>query len=244
MKACPELKPAAPPENPFGERGRIDDPARYFLRQPLLREVLDELRKGQSVSLVGDSQTGKSSLLWYITQKGPELLGRPKSDFAYLGLELLRSEDDFFECLCDELGIPVSRGYKLEKNLRGRRLVLCLDEIEKMAWNSFTLDIRSEVRGLADGANAPFTLLVASRQPLARVFPDSPGMTSPLAGLCNQLSVPPFTPQEAVALAQFRLSGCGLSLPEADVIAACQRVNGHPGELQKALQTLFAKIYQ
>ncbi len=239
----PELKPQARPENPFGDRGRIDDPARYFVRQPLTREVLDELRKHQSVSIVGDSQIGKSSLLWYITRMGPQLLNRPASDFAYFSLELVRSEDEFFEYLCDELGVPLCRGYKLEKALRGRQVILCLDEIEKMAWQGFSHDIRSELRGLADGASAPLTLVIASRSPLGQVFPDSPGMTSPLAGLCNHLSVPPFTPPEALALTRFRLNGTGSSLPDSLVESSCRQANGHPAALQKALHDLYEGMY-
>jgi hypothetical protein len=243
LEICPELKPQARPENPFGDRGRIEDPERYFVRQPLTREVLDELRKRQSVSIVGDSQTGKSSLLWYITRMGPELLNRPTSDFAYFSMELVRSEDEFFEYLCDELGVPHCRGYKLEKALRGRQVILCLDEIEKMTWQGFSHDIRSELRGLADGASAPLTLVIASRSPLGQVFPDSPGMTSPLAGLCNQLSVPPFTPPEALALAHFRLNGTGASLPDSLVETSCRQANGHPAALQKALHDLYEGMY-
>jgi hypothetical protein len=236
---APQLVLRKPPENPFGDRGRIDDPARYFVRQPLTREVLDELRKRQSVSLVGDSQTGKSSLLCYLMRMGPQLLGRPACDFAYFSLELVRSEDEFFEYLCDELGLPPARGYKLERALRGRQVILCLDEIEKMTWQGFSHEIRSELRGLADGSSAPLTLVIASRKPLGQLFPDTPDQTSPLAGLCNQLTMPPFTAKEALALAHFRLNGSGFSLPDELVIEACRQASGHPAALQKALHNLF-----
>ncbi len=48
------------PSNPFGDAGRITDPARFFDREELLRQVFEELGKGNSISLVGDSQSGKS----------------------------------------------------------------------------------------------------------------------------------------------------------------------------------------
>ncbi len=202
---CPELPAPGKIANPFGQRGRIEDPAHYFARQPITREVLDELRKRQSVSIVGETQSGKSSLLWYLTQMGPQLLNLPADDFAYFDLQLVRSEDDFFEFLCETLGVKTCRGYRLGQALRGRHIFLCLDEMEKMTWQGFTQDIRSELRGLADGSGAPLTLVIASRSPLARIFADAPDMTSPLAGLCTQLSFQPFTFKEAVELVRFRL---------------------------------------
>jgi hypothetical protein len=57
--------------NPFGYKGKITDPALYLVRQPLTKMVFDELRKGVSLSIVGDSQTGKSSLLLHIVRAGP-----------------------------------------------------------------------------------------------------------------------------------------------------------------------------
>ena len=236
---CPQLPAPRPPSNPFGDRGRIEDPARYFLRQPITREVFDELRKHQSVSIVGETQSGKSSLLWYITQVGPLLLERPPADFAYFNLELVRSEDDFFEFLCETLGVRPSRGYRLAQALRGRHIYLCLDEIEKMNWKGFSQEIRSELRGLADGSGAPLTLVISSRSPLTRIFPDAPDMTSPLAGLCNQLSFQPFTLPEAIALARFRLEDSGYSLPDASVETAWRESNGQAAVLQKALHDLF-----
>ena len=236
---CKELPTPQPIANPFGERGRIEDAARYFVRQPVTREVFDELRKRQSVSVVGDTQSGKSSLLWYLTQMGPQALNRPPEDFAYVDLQLVRSEDEFFECLCEALGVAACRGFWFEKALRGRHIFLCLDEIEKMAWQGFTQEIRSELRGLADGSNAPLTLVIASRSPLARIFQDSAKMTSPLAGLCLQLSLPPFTLPEAIAFTRSRLEGTGHSLPDAAVETAWRASGGSAAALQKALHDVF-----
>jgi hypothetical protein len=209
------------------------------VRRQSVHEVTGELRKSQSVSVVGDSQTGKSSLLWYLAHSGPQLLNRAPRDFVYFNLELVRTEDEFFELLCEELEIVASRGYRLERALQGRRVVLCLDEIEKMTWQGFSLEVRSELRGLADGTHAPFTLVIASRSPLSRVFPDSPGMTSPLAGLCKQVSVPPFTRQEASEFAHWRLNGMGYSITDAAIEQAWQETAGRPAALQLALRDWF-----
>ncbi len=239
----PELKPNHKIENPFGQRGRIEDPTHYLVRQPLTDEIFNELRKGQSLSILGESQTGKSSLLWHIVQAGPAALERPKSDFVLIDLQLLRNDNDFYDCLCAELGLPVMSGFALGRALRGRQVVVCLDEIEKMTWNGFTHDLRAELRGLADGPSAPLTLVIASRSPLARLFPDSPEMTSPLAGLCAQVQIPPFSLPETFALIAARLASLGLSLPETAITAAHHESGGHPARLQQALQKTFAQHY-
>jgi hypothetical protein len=236
---CPALPASMPIANPFGDRGRIENPARYFARQPLTHNVFDELRKRQSISLVGDSQSGKSSLLWYVTNVGAQQVNDPRGDFAYLDLQLVRSEEQFFDLFFEKLGIAACPLYRLERVLGGRHVYLCLDEMEKMAWQGFTQEIRSELRGLADGPGAPLTLVIASRQPLSRIFPDTPDMTSPLAGLCSQLSFQPFTLQEAIGLARFRLDGSGFSLPDALVEKAWRESRGQVAELQRALHDLF-----
>ena len=211
---------ALPIINPFGIAGRIENPARYVVRRPFTGQVMDELRKGVSLSIVGESQTGKSSLLWHIASQGPAALGRAAADFVYLSLELVNSDDEFFEYVCGELGVATSRGYRLARALGQRRVVLCLDEVERMkrsSYRGFSLEFRSELRGLADGPGAPLTLVIASRSPLDRLFPDSPELTSPLAGLCTPMAMPAFSLAETQALVQQYVAGTGLALPEGEV---------------------------
>ena len=37
--------------NPFGDRGRIDQPERYFVRKRVLRPILHTLKQGKKVAL-------------------------------------------------------------------------------------------------------------------------------------------------------------------------------------------------
>lgn len=230
------------PENPFGPTGRIQKLENYLVRQPFTEAVINELKKGTSLSITGPSQTGKSSLLWYIAQHGPEQLKRPSEDFLYLSMELIHNEDEFFDFICSELDIQTARGFRLARKLKGRKIILCLDEIEKMTWNGFSLNIRTELRGLADGANAPITLVIASRTPLNQLFPDSPEMTSPLAGLCVQLKIPFFTQAEAHALVAHYLKENDIVMPENEVEKVWQQTQGHPHHLQLGLKQLFNHI--
>jgi len=225
--------------NPFGDTGRITDPARFYDREELLRQVFEELGKGANLSLVGESQAGKSSLLSMICALGPERMGMEPETFAYLSLEWVDNEDDFYEALCDALSIEPCRGYKLTRALRGKRYVLCLDEIEKMAWDGFTVRVRSQLRGLADGPAAPLRLVIASRSPLAHLFPDSPELDSPLAGICRPLDVGPFPPDVARAFLAQQLRGTGVTFTENELTTLLAESGGHPAKLQRAAADLY-----
>ena len=227
--------------NPFGLSGKIQSPENYLIRQPLTNAVMQELQKGVSLSIVGPSQTGKSSLLWYISHFGHEYMDLAPEDFVYLSFELIHSDDDLFDYICMELDISPTRGFRLARQLKNRKIILCLDEIEKMAWDGFSLNVRTELRGLADGITAPFTLLIASRSSLGQLFPDSPEMTSPLAGLCMQINMPFFSLEETKLLVMRYLENSELTLPSEAIKNAWQSSQGHPRQLQLALKNALDK---
>lgn len=178
-----------------------------------------------------------------ICSLGPERIDLPQEAFVYLSLQWVDDEDDFYEELCKELGIETCRGGKLFRALRGRRYVLCLDEIEKMTWESlgFTVRVRSHLRGLADGPAAPLKLVIASRSPLAHLFPDSPELDSPLAGICRPLDVGPFPPDVARAFLAHRLHGTGVTFTESEISTLLAEIGGHPAKLQRAAADLYRR---
>ena len=91
--------------NPFGDRGCIRDPARFFDRVEL-RRIFEELGKGFSLSLVGETQIGKSSLLAMICLKGPETLQLSPQQICLLDLQGIGDENEFFEAFCEVLALP------------------------------------------------------------------------------------------------------------------------------------------
>ena len=228
--------------NPFGDKGRITDTSRFFNRQELIRQIIEELNKDVNISLVGSKGIGKSSLLDYLCTEGETLMkekGGKIRKFVYFNLQLVDDEDEFYEEFCEKLEVETCRGYKLNRVLKGKRYVLCLDEIEQMTWDGFTKKIRRELRGLADGGDVPFKLVIASRSPLSHLFPDSSEIDSPLAGICRQLELKPFSEEVVRDFIAHRLQGTGVSFNEREIEELWQESEGHPGKLQDAAYKLF-----
>lgn len=172
--------------NPFiPSNGVIDDDKLFFGRTKEIKRIFETLNSGSSVAIIGERQIGKSSLLMEISRQAKTQLLQPREPI-YLNLQHIDDEDDFYQFLCDSVGIDFCKGYRLSRNLQNHRLLLILDEVEKMTWDGFTNNIRGQLRGLAEGMNAPLRLIVAGCTSLDKLFPDSQdiGMTSPFTGIC------------------------------------------------------------
>jgi len=229
--------------NPFAHSGRLTDPGQFVGRRELLRQLFEDLRRGGNRALVGPAQIGKSSLLSMICALGPQRLFTTSiaaTALVYLNLQLIDDDGDFFDALCHKLGFPPCRGYKLERQLSSRRVVLCLDEVEKLRSDRFPIEVREQLRGLADGADAPLTLLLASRVPLDQLFPDAPERTSPLYNICPPLTVPPFSEAECQELVTLRLRGTAVSFSPSDLAELYRSSQGHPA----TLVALAARLYE
>jgi hypothetical protein len=232
-------------DNPFGDRGRISNPSRFFDREDLLRDIFVELRKGSSLSLVGESQIGKSSLLAMVKHQGPTALAGTGKTFILIDMQTIRDEAEFFEALCAELGLGQTlRGLRLKRALQHQQMVVCLDEIEKMTHpQAFSWEQRAELRGLAEGQDAPLSLVIASRSPLSDLFPDNPRETSPLAGLCGPpFRVGPFSEAISGAFLRSRLLGHAVQFTEGQIAGLHEQSQGHPGRLQSMAAELYRQL--
>jgi hypothetical protein len=78
--------------NPFCDRGRINDLANFFDRERILREMRQMLAGGNSISLVGDSEIGKSSLMYQLYRTAAEWA--PDARVCYVDLQGLLDEED------------------------------------------------------------------------------------------------------------------------------------------------------
>jgi AAA+ ATPase superfamily predicted ATPase len=195
---CQDLEFRSVSANPFAPfSGKVDRPELFFNRQQELEEVFKILNAGSSVSLVGERAVGKSSILSAVYREA-EVRLRHRRRPLYLDMAAVQDDNDFYEDFCRQAGIPVSRGVRLQRRLKGLRMLLILDELEMMTWKGFTLPLRSQLRSFANGGHeTPLKLVMASITPLESLFPEKAGEPSPFYNICERVDVRPWSDETA-----------------------------------------------
>ncbi|MGA8893760.1 MAG: AAA family ATPase [Planktothrix agardhii] len=236
--------------NPFIPiQGLVDNPQLFFGREKEVKRIFETLNSGSSVAIIGERQIGKSSLLMEISRQAKTLLLQPREPI-YLNLQDIHDDDDFYQFLCDSVGIDFCKGYRLSRNLQNHRLLLIIDELEKMTWDGFTNNIRGQLRGLAEGMNAPLRLVVAACASLDQLFPDSQdiGMTSPFTGICIEYKLQKWDEATIRELIASRLNS-PLLTPDSKNITFSQDeikqlINDSGGHPQKLMALCYQKFNQ
>lgn len=217
--------------NPFVPlTGVIDNPKLFFNRKREISRIFDILSSGSSVAVIGERGIGKSSLLKAICRQ-VEIDKSLSRQPVYLNLQLFKDQDDFYSALCDEVNIEAPlRGYQLVRALRNRPLLLALDEVENLA--AFTPEIRSQLRGLAEGSKAPVRIVLASTQSLDCLFLDE-GLTSPLANICIEENLTVWDDKAVRDFIDDRLNYTDVTFIESDVSQLIEKSQGHPQQLMQ-----------
>ncbi len=240
------------PLPPFGDQGCIRDPTRFFNRKEILNQLYEALRIGQSRSLVGESEIGKSSILWKICQEGWQRLNLQRKAFIYLNMEIISSYESFFTALCQALAIKldirsVSFGLDLNNRLEGKRYIVCIDEIEVFREDFPPEDLPKTLRllrGLTGSSQAPLTLVTASRSPLKELFPDTPKTSSPFWNIFRKIDVDVFSEEDASQFLQHRLQGNSITFTEDQINQLIADSNCHPARLQEQAAILYCRSTQ
>ncbi len=241
----PAIAPAPPAcdpptaRNPFCDRGRINDPARLFDRTRDLRELRQALAAGNSISLVGARQIGKSSLLYALYTTAEDWL--PEKRVQYIDLQGVLDEQDFAAEVLEGLGHAPDEKNGLravKRALRRENLVLLLDEIEKLNRPAFTQNLHDLLRALAQ--RPTLTLAVASHRPLVEIFPPE-SATSPLHNIFTTRELGPFTAADARAFLDARLRGAGVAFAPHEIERLVIESGGHPAQLQRLAYQLFER---
>ena len=245
------LEPVIPPNpgfinNPFQPlNGCVDESHLFFGRTKEIIKIFETLNSGSSVAIIGERQIGKSSLLMEISRQAQTQLFQPRKPI-YLNLQSIHNDQDFYQALCDHVEIELCQGYRLTRNIQNHRLLLIIDEVEKMTWEGFTNNIRGQLRGLAEGSNAPLRLVVAGCTSLDQLFPDSQdiAMTSPFTGICIEYNLQKWDEQTICNFINSRLNSPLLkpeyqtiTFTEDEIIELINNSEGHP-------QKLMALSYQ
>ncbi|MEO1621033.1 MAG: AAA family ATPase [Cyanobacteria bacterium J06632_3] len=239
------LSPIPHSSNPFGDRGCLTSDDRFFDRTTVLEEIFAALSSAWNISVVGERQVGKSSLLAKVCRHAPQRLGLDSNQIIYLDMELIHTEETFFHRLCKEIGIENCRGYDLLEATEGRKYILCIDEIEKMRNpQKFSGDERDELRGLSDGDHMPFTLVTASRTPLDELFPDDTYSTSPFFNIFQQIRLMAFSADVSEQFLRHRLQGLPIQFSHDQIHDLIQNSGGHPATLQQLAKALYLELSQ
>ncbi|MDJ0689934.1 MAG: CHAT domain-containing protein [Xenococcaceae cyanobacterium MO_188.B32] len=225
--------------NPFNHlAGRIEDSSLIFGREKEIKNIFELLNSNNSVAIIGEPEIGKSSVLKLIEEQSVSKLIQPRKPI-YLNLGEVYDEEDFYYALCELVGIPELKGFKLSRALKKHKLLLILDNVENMAWDGFTNQIRSQIRALAEGINAPLRLVIAASKPLNCLFPDS-GMVSPFENVCVEESIHKWCGQTIRNFITSRLKDNPISFTQQEIAMIIQESNGHP----KSVMRLCYDIYQ
>jgi hypothetical protein len=231
--------------NPFfPQQGRVDNLQLFFNRDREIRRVFEVLNSGSSVALIGEEGIGKSSVLWKICQQAESRLQSPRQA-VFLDLNLVHDENDFYSALCHEVGIPESRSM-LNRNLRSHRVLLAIDNVGKMTWEGFTRQVRSHLRGLAEGSNAPLKLVLAANEPLGKLFNNSQdeSKTSPFTGIFQEESLKPWDEATVRAFIEARLAMTSVRFTEEEIIQLVQESGGHPRQLMQLCYQTYSRYVE
>lgn len=232
-------------DNPFIPKTGIIDRSHLFFGRTKEIGIIFETLKDSSVAIIGERQIGKSSLLMEISRQAQTQLFQPRKPI-YLNLQHIHNDQDFYQALCDHAEIELCQDYLFSRNIQNHRLLLMLDEVEKMTWDGFTDKIRGQLRALAEGMNAPLRFIVAACTSLDQLFPDSQDirMTSPFTGIFTEYNLEKWNQQTIRDFIASRLNSpllkpehTTITFTDDEITELINQSEGHP-------QKLMALCYQ
>jgi hypothetical protein len=224
--------------NPFRYRGAVEDP--WFIdREREVEEILVTISKGGNISIVGDHQIGKTSLLRAAERKLKEI---DRYHVHYISLQAacntqgLRNHLAHYLC-CEstEASIAIKLQELYHQNFR---TVLLLDELDVMHPPAFDAGTPGFLRSLADTSAA--SLITSSVSKLSLLFPLSNQTGSPLDNVFQTRELGTFPRESMDALIDTYLEGIGVRFSPDDREAIWQISGGHPFHIQLAAYHLFA----
>jgi hypothetical protein len=235
-----EPNPLQNNQNPFIPiTGRIEKLEKFFGREKEIKEIFELLNNASSVVIIGEQTIGKSSLLYAVYQQSEKLLKSPRQR-VFLDMNNIHNQEDFYFAICEKIDVPASIGYRFNRNLENKRVLLILDNVGKLNGSGFTRDMRDHLRGLAEGENACLKLVLAANESLQILFNDS-YETSPLADICLPIDIPVWDTTIIREFITKRLQPTTIDFTEADIQKLIQESGGYPQKLTQLCYNLYKK---
>jgi energy-coupling factor transporter ATP-binding protein EcfA2 len=233
--------PSSLPPNPFVPlNGPVEDPAQFFEPHCVINNVFELLNSGSSVALIGERGMGKSSVLKAIERLALERLGRQA---IYLNWNLIRNEDTFWELICELIGVARCHNLQLIRALQSRRLLLLLDEVERMAQQEFGAEIRSQLRGFAQDSS--IKVVVTARVSLdlpnqwGKPLSSDDNFVSPFAGLCIEERIQRWSDKMIQNYIEWRLTGNHIRFTQTEIEGIIKATQGKPEQLVQCCHKLY-----
>ena len=204
----------------------LHDPDEFYGRKSERMTLEDRTYKQASTSIVGPRKIGKTWLMTYLKIIAPTTLGS-RFRVAYLDATLpsCTTVAGFVATALEELEMPSSTPLNantglapLEQAIRYMKAnnqtpVLCIDEFEGFS-NQQTFDV-TFLKGLRAMAQVGLVLVVASKRPLFDIVGEN-GNTSGFFNVFEQLTLVPFTAEEAENFVQIKSIRAGFNSQERD----------------------------
>ena len=236
--------------NPFYAGGAVP-PELFVGREDTLSLIQSSLSGStlQNLSIVAERRMGKTSLLRYVCEHAASLF---PNNTVVICLDLLqgyaRTRKDLLRALREKLSEQLAHqpweqvldgdlgefSRAMERlDRQGLRLVLCLDEVEKLAENEDEFGgLFDALRSAADGK--PFAMLVTSARPLAKLKKQH-GSTSPFYNIFVQETLGLLKEAEWRGLVLEHMP----TVTPAELDAIGQLAGGHPFYTQLAARRLW-----
>jgi len=245
--------------NPFTRRGMIQEESAFVGRSREIANVLNRLRNGSSVSLVGERRIGKSSLLYHLYLSGNRRLedeAKTRHQFIYLDMHdaRMRTPDYFVLSVLHHLDISakpadlekqpmVVLANALEDWHRENRAmpILLLDEFEEITQHKdlFNDSFLEALRSFCNARRLVF--VTVSRRSLKQLC-KSRNLTSPFFNVFTKVELNEFVVDgkldEVTEFTQCYWSG-GLSLTPIEEDQLRRFGKKHPMRLQIASYWIF-----
>ena len=233
--------------NPFLPlQGAIIDFPSLFGRDKEIRRIFESLNGGSSVALIGVRGVGKSSVLQAIRQQAHHELIPPRQPI-YLNLESVTNEREFYQLLCHALEMETCAGFQFQRILKqnNERILLILDEVDKMVWQDFSQQTARQLRGLAEGRHSPLSLIMATSSSLSELFPDLQiaTATSCFTGIFIEEQIQEWNQEIACDFIRNRLANTGIKFTEEEIYQLVEQSSGNPQKLVRLCHKAY-QIYQ
>jgi hypothetical protein len=229
--------------NPFTERSRITDPARFTGRWREVGMVFDGLERRRPVMLTGAPGGGKSSLLTHVAQSAAAVLELPDLAAFYLDLSVLPDAATAYRLVIRELGGRGDGVAELETWLArfGRTTLLCLDEADRAVAAGWGVELLERLARLArrsvpidpdgDSPRGPgfFDLMIVA----------AAGAPPPLSEPFAAVRLGALSASEVRLLTEAYLDESGVAFSGGELRELAALSVGHPAYLQRAAYQLF-----